>query len=275
MIEFDNNFKKKEISDRGDLCLSCLIRKEYQNRNLKKMKKSILLSALIAVGIALSSCNKISVKPSNQITTESRNISGYSAIDVSDAMDVEISFASGVEGVIVEANSNLHQYILTDVVGGKLKIRMKNNVRIKSGASIKIYVSAITIDGIGISGASRVELADDLSGSYLDLELSGASTFQGGIYVTSFASDISGASNVEVWGTTSTGNIDLSGASNIEDQDFTIDDLDIDLSGASRATLTVNGIINVSASGASSFDYYGTGLINNLQTSGASSITKH
>lgn len=238
------------------------------------MKKSILLSVMIAFTFILGSCNKESVKPSSNITTENRNITGFNALDVSDAMDVEVVFGT-TEGVIVEANSNLHQYILTDVVAGRLKIRMKNNVRIKSGATIKIYVSAMYLDGVDISGASRVEFTNSLVTTYLDLDISGASTFQGGVQLSDISADLSGASNVEIWGVATEASMDLSGASRLGDESLVIDNLDIDLSGASRATLTVNGVMNISASGASSLDYYGTGLINNLETSGASSINKH
>jgi hypothetical protein len=239
------------------------------------MKKSILLSALLAVILLMGSCKKESVKPSGSITTETRSLTGFDALDVSDAIDVEVTFDPNVESVVVEANSNLHQYILTDVVSGRLKVRIKNNVRIKSGATIKIYVSTTFLDAVGISGASRVEFTNELITSFLDLDISGASTFQGGMTVTDFDADASGASDIEIWGSSNTSKMDLSGASKITDEDFVMNDLDIDLSGASRATLTVNGVINISASGASSLDYNGTGLIDNLESSGGSSINKH
>jgi hypothetical protein len=230
------------------------------------MKKSILLSALIAVTLLMGSCKKESVKPSGSITTETRNLTGFDALDVSDAIDVEVTFDPNVESVVVEANSNLHQYILTDVVAGRLKVRIKNNVRIKSGATIKIYVSTTFLDAVGISGASRVEFTNELITSFLDLDISGASTFQGGMTVTDFDADASGASDIEIWGSSNASKMDLSGASKITDEDFVMNDL---------ATLTVNGVINISASGASSLDYYGTGLIDNLESSGGSSINKH
>ncbi|MFT6502512.1 MAG: hypothetical protein ACJASQ_002639 [Crocinitomicaceae bacterium] len=239
------------------------------------MKKSILLSALLAVILLMGSCKKESVKPLGSITTETRSLTGFDALDVSDAIDVEVTFDPNVESVVVEANSNLHQYILTDVVSGRLKVRIKNNVRIKSGATIKIYVSTTFLDAVGISGASRVEFTNELITSFLDLDISGASTFQGGMTVTDFDADASGASDIEIWGSSNTSKMDLSGASKITDEDFVMNDLDIDLSGASRATLTVNGVINISASGASSLDYYGTGLIDNLESSGGSNINKH
>jgi hypothetical protein len=48
----------------------------------------------------------------------------------------------------------------------------------------------------------------------------------------------------------------------------------LQLSGASNASLTVNGTINLSASGASIFTYKGTAVVNQLDLSGASQIVK-
>jgi hypothetical protein len=239
------------------------------------MKKAILVSGLMAITLVLSSCLKKQIKPSSDVTTESRNLSGFTALDVSDAIEVEVTFDPNVENVVISANSNIHQYILTDVVNGRLKIRMKNNINIKSGAYILVKVSTPYLEGVDISGASRVEFTNDETVSYMDLDISGASTFQGGFTATDCDINLSGASNVSIWGGAASANIDLSGASRLGDYDFIIDNLNVELSGASTATLTVNGVMNVNASGASTLNYKGTALIDNMESSGASSIIKH
>lgn len=238
------------------------------------MKTTYVFAAVISMAFVMSSCIKKSIKPSNNITMESRQHSGYDKIDVSDAMEVILTMDTQ-ESVVVEANENLHQYILTDVVSGTLKIRLKNNIRVKSGASIKIYVNALAIDDIRIDGASRVELTNDLITSNFNLDVSGASSFQGGFTAVDSDIDISGASKVEIWGSTTNANAKISGASNLADFAFTITDyLNIDLSGASKAELTVDGTMDIEASGASTFNYKGDGLIDNLNLSGASSVNK-
>lgn len=227
----------------------------------------------MSLALVFSSCKK-AIKPSSDITIETRQLSGYSKIDVSDAMDVEVTFTSQ-EDVVVEANSNLHQYILTDVVNGVLKIRMKNNVRIKSGATIKLYVNAIALESVLIDDASRVEFLNSGVATNFELNVAGASRFQGGFTSTSLNVKVKGASNVEMWGSTDTANIKGSGASTIGDFAFLVNNyLDIDLSGASKAELTVDGTMDIDVSGASRFNYKGNGVINELNISGASSVNK-
>ena len=107
---------------------------------------------------------------------------------------------------------------------------------------------------------SRVELTNDLITSNFNLDISGASSFQGGITASESDLRISGASRVEVWGATTNAEVNISGASNLADFAFTITDfLEIDLSGASKAELTVDGTMNIKASGASTFNYKGKG----------------
>ena len=238
------------------------------------MRTTYVFAAVISIAFMMSSCIKKSIKPSNNITMESRQHSGYDKIDVSDAMEVVLTM-DAQESVVVEANENLHEYILTDVVGGTLKIRMKNNVRIKSGAAIKVYVSALAMNDIRVDGASRLELTNDLVTSNIKVDVSGASTFQGGFTAVDSEIDVSGASKVEIWGSTTNANVNISGASNLGDFAFTITDyLNIDLSGASKAELTVDGTMDIEASGASTFNYKGDGLIDNLNLSGASTVNK-
>lgn len=227
----------------------------------------------MSLALVFTSCKK-GVKPSDDITIETRQLSGYTKLDVSDAMEVEVTFGQSEE-VVVEANSNLHQYILTDVVNGVLKIRLKNNVRIKSGSEIKVYVSATTLSQVRIDGASRIEFMNDVTTTNFELDVDGASRFQGGIYTADIEVKSEGASKVEMWGSSDTAKIKASGASNIGDFAFLINSyLDIDLSGASKAELTVDGTMDIEVSGASRFNYKGNGVINELDVSGASSVNK-
>lgn len=237
------------------------------------MRATYFLGAIAALALVVTSCKK-GIKPSDDVTIETRQLSGFNKLDVSDAMDVEVTFSTQEE-VIIEANSNLHQYILTDVVNGTLKIRMKNNVRIKSGSEIKVYVSALAMESLLIEDASRVEFMNEAVATNFDMDVSGASTFQGGLTTDNLHLHAKGASRIEMWGSAADAEIEASGASNIGDYAFLISNyLNIDLSGASKAELTVDGTMDIKASGASRFNYKGSGVINDLDISGSSSVNK-
>ena len=56
-------------------------------------------------------------------------------------------------------------------------------------------------------------------------------------------------------------------------EDFVVEDADVEVSGASRATVYVTGRLDVDASGASRVDYLGDPILGRIDTSGASSVS--
>ena len=76
-------------------------------------------------------------------------------------------------------------------------------------------------------------------------------------------------------GSTESLSLDATGASTLSDFDMVVQDkANIRLSGASNANLTINGTIDISASGASNLRYKGTGSITDIDLSGASQVIK-
>ena len=236
------------------------------------MTTKILFIALIGSFTLLASCKKI--KPSKIIITEQRYYETFTELDVSDAFEVDVTYSDSDNKVSVEANQNLQSKIVTDITNGKLTIKLKPNIRIKSSATLKVHIIVPELTKIKASGASRVEFLNELNTNSLNLDLSRASSLKGNLNLNSCNFDLSGASNVELTGNINTAIIELSGASSIGNYNCNIDTLSIDLSGASSGSLTVNEIINIDASGASSLNYKGNGTINTIELTGASSINK-
>lgn len=224
---------------------------------------------------SLTSCEKVfGIKPSKEVTTEVRAVSGFNSIDIDGALDVEITYAPGTESCSVKANSNLQEYILTEVNSGTLKIKRKENVRILPGETIYIYVTASQLNHLDLSGASSAKFSNQLTENTVKLVLSGASELEGTLGVNTLEIDASGASELNLAGTIGGGTVKLSGASELEDYDCAFQNLNIDLSGASAAQLTVNGTLNVKASGASALKYKGNALIGDMDVSGGSEVNK-
>ena len=122
-----------------------------------------------------------------------------------------------------------------------------------SGASI---LKAFTFLGNSmdakISGASEMRF-DNIDLDYCTVNLLGASLFSGGGYAVKTVFDGSGASHFNTF--------------NLESKN-----LDIDLSGASEAEVTVNSAIKGKLTGASMLKYKGGASVSGVSTSGASSI---
>jgi hypothetical protein len=86
--------------------------------------------------------------------------------------------------------------------------------------------------------------------------------------------ELSGASDLDLTGTAAHTVIDASGASDMDGYAFSTQTCEAEGSGASSIQLTVDREVNARLSGASSMRYKGDAVIKNINTSGASKISR-
>jgi hypothetical protein len=228
---------------------------------MKKIGLLIFIGAL-AIGVVLASVSSFGklggrlfsfnfggVHGSGSMKSETRDVSGFSAVDVSGAFEVEI-VAQKEFSVEVEADDNLLELIRTEVDGDTLKIKSEKSI--KSGNPLKIRITAPNIASLDLSGASKVNLTN-LSNESLSL-------------------DSSGASKIKIEGTTKTFDVEMSGASKLEAENLKAENVSVDSSGASSAYVYVTGELKCDLSGATNVTYSGSPKNVQKKTSGASSV---
>ncbi len=237
------------------------------------MRKIAFVLSLAVLAVASTSCKKI--KGSSTITTEVRAVSNFTQVEVEDAFEVYVTYSPTQELLEVEAPDNLHEFIEANVVAGKLKLHFKHNKRISTKTPVKIHITTTQLDHFDLSGASMVVLNNELVASDFELDMSGASNFEGEVNVTHGDIEMSGASTAKVNGTAMNAFVELSGASTLRKYEFEIETLDVKLSGASTAFLTILNSMSVELSGASTLNYKGDPVITQINTSGASHINKN
>ena len=242
------------------------------------MKKIPVLIALIAVAVvAYSMSNWVGserVVGTKNVTTETRTVSDFTKIEVEGIFQVDVTYSSE-ESVTVEAPSNLHEYIELDVTSGTLMVQFASNTNISTQGAIKVHIKTSKLNDFKLSGASAIKLNNSLKHEKITLESSGAASFKGEVDVERASIELSGAANADLFGTATIADLNLSGASHLNDYDFNVDNLNVDLSGASSATITSLKSINGELSGASSLNYMGNPSIKRLSTSGASNAHRH
>ena len=128
---------------------------------------------------------------------------------------------------------------------------------------------------VDLSGASKMLVGGDfLAKEKLDIELSGASNLKGQMTSPESTFDISGASNLSLKGNTIHCKMEVSGASKANLEDFPINELKAEVSGAAKAHFQVKEKISLHTSGAAKATYSGNPIILSLHSSGASNINK-
>ena len=215
----------------------------------------------------------------NDANAEIREAKNFHAIKLSSAFDVYITQGNEESVAVSASDVKYRNEIEVKVEGGVLIIGLKKSSLTKkwNGSKMKLraYISFKNIDKLDVSGACDVSIQGKIKEEDLKIVLSGASDIKGEFDVQKMNIDLSGASDMTVTGLASNLTIEASGASSFKGYDFKTDYCDADISGASSIKITVNKELSARASGASDLRYQGDGLIRDIKTNGASSVSRH
>jgi hypothetical protein len=207
---------------------------------------------------------------------EMRTVSGsYTSIKVSGGIDLYLSQSDEAAIAISASDDKFKPGLKTVVENGQLNIYADGewalNMRNKK---LVVYVSFKELEKIIASGASDIVIAGTIRVPSLQLQLSGASDFKGAVEVGNLDMRLSGASDVKISGNATNLTIESSGASDVKGYDLTAEVCNAKASGASDINITVTKELSAHASGASKILYKGPGVIKDLNSNGASTISK-
>ncbi|MCO6512334.1 MAG: DUF2807 domain-containing protein [Aridibacter famidurans] len=219
---------------------------------MKHLKQAMIALALVAFAIAATAATTAA---QDEYRSETRNVSGFTGVDIGGAMEAVITVGGSYE-VVIEAKESVLKEIVTEVRNGNLIVKHDRDWNekwdSKKRGKIKVAVSLPSLDDLDISGASVAKVTG-VNSDKIDI-------------------DVSGASSVSIDGSSRSATIDISGASNIKATSFTVDSADIDASGASSIKLNVVSELRADASGASSVCYGGSPRVQK-DTSGSASVS--
>jgi hypothetical protein len=173
---------------------------------------------------------------SGRVVTESRPVSGFSAISASLAARV-VFVQSGVESLSVTAEDNILPLVRTEVVAGRLVLDLASGSGISTTRGIVIEISGRTLSAIDADGAVRVELT--------------------GLQADAISLRVSGASQVTASGSARDVLLDLSGDVRCQLDGLSSRSAVVHASGTSYARLRVANSLAANVSGISVVEYYG------------------
>jgi hypothetical protein len=236
-----------------------------------KTISSVYFLLLFPAVIALAGCdNLIGVQGNGNVKSEERSVDSFDQISVGGAFDVYLT-QGDTESLRVEADENLLPLIETTVRNGRLVIRSRENIG--EAKELNVYVTFRELNKIETSGACEIKNEGQLNFNNLVLKGSGASEIDLSLRAEKLEGEYSGASEVDLEGSAEVCEFKLSGASELDAEGLVVQQMKIDLSGASEAEVQVTQNLKVHASGASSVVYTGNPAIDQ-HTSGASSVRK-
>lgn len=222
----------------------------------------------------MAACNNGATKSGGEETTTTIALSGtYRSIDVSNAFRVVMSDTATVPTLTI--GQRLRDIVDIHIEDRTLKIGLKRgHINIKEGGLVVLPYND-QLRSVELSSASsfssnrpmgtdlaKVELSGashyngDLSAGTVELDLSGASDFSGSVDAGDIDLELSGASHATISGTCSHEmELDISGASSLSAHNLDATRVRGEMSGASKADITLCDELRMDVAGASHLTY--------------------
>jgi hypothetical protein len=206
-----------------------------------------MLASVLAAG-----CFGPIVTGSGKVVTETRNVSGFSAVSLDGSGRLVIE-QTGTESLTITGDDNLLPYIESDVSGKTLTLGEKSGTNISPSKDIVFKLTVKSLDNIDISGSGTAD-AKGLQGQTLKV-------------------DISGSGEVSADGAADDLNIGISGSGRYRGDGFRSKRAKVDISGSGNAVLAVSEKLDANVSGSGSIEYVGDPQIHQ-DISGSGSVRK-
>lgn len=274
---------------------------------MKRLVTSLFIVAFLGAAINVHGQSK---NENSNIVEQERKVADFNKLSVSHGIDIEITQGQN-NSVVVVADKDLQEKIITEVEGDELKIYVDGNiyktkkmlavvtvkqldaikassgsdvetkntlmckdltVRCKSGSDIELSIEASSLK-CHLSSGSDAEIIGKISGDVNILAEHG-SDVEGKFSAQHVFCDVNHGSDLDLKGKAKSLNIDASGGSDVSASDFIVEDCKLEASGGSDAEVYASNSIVIDASSASDVYYYGSPKQRDINASSSADVHK-
>lgn len=237
--------------------------------------KSLRILTIATVILAISACThgqiRKTVSGNGDVVTKERNTSSFTGVRVSTGIDVYLKQGNN-ESISVEADENLHEYIITEVKAGVLHVYSDANIR--KAERKRVYVTMKEVNSVRTSSAGDVIGETPVRTDRLQLSASSAGNIKLEVYAKDIEADISSSGDITLSGEAETLDASLSSAGDLNAYNLQVKEADVSASSAGDADVNVTEKITARASSAGDINYMGNPKYVDVHSSSAGGIRK-
>lgn len=241
------------------------------------MKKSflILAASLLAITtINAQSWNKERVKGNGEMVTKNRSTGSYEGVQLVGSMDVVL--VAGSEGNLqVEAESNLQEYIVTEVKNGTLKISTKENVNLRPTKDIKITVPIESIDHVSLTGSGDIWSTDVIKGKEFKVSVTGSGDMKLNLDVQDLEGKITGSGDISLEGKAKDFDCKITGSGDFKAYELKAENVEARVSGSGDVQVYASKSLDATVAGSGDITYKGNPEKQDFKTSGSGSVSSY
>ncbi|MFA5328497.1 MAG: head GIN domain-containing protein [Prolixibacteraceae bacterium] len=232
-----------------------------------------LIGVFVLFSFLFSSCWFLgpSVKGNGRVTEETRQVDDFDQIDVSRGMNVYITQGSPAK-VVVIADNNLHEIIETEVHGGVLRIRTKENIR--WAKEKKVMVTVDKLEAVESSSGANVYSQNQIMSKNLELGASSGANLTLEVNADHLNANCSSGANIKLSGIAKHAELEASSGANLIGKDLNADNCTMKASSGANVSSGVKEGLDAKASSGGNVVYYGEPTSTNVNTSSGGNIHK-
>lgn len=239
---------------------------------MKKMTKLTLVLMLLFIGTtnAVAQWGK-KIKGDGNITTKTIKTADYDRIDVVGSMDVVLE--RGSEGTIeVTTDNNIHEYVTIESNGGTLKIKIKNNVSLKTKKGIHIRVPFESISEVSLVGSGDIVGKDAITGDSFEVSVTGSGDISLEVEALRVDAKVTGSGDLVLKGEAQEFEVKVSGSGDFEGRALKCENAQAYVSGSGDAEVYVKNSLKARVNGSGDIRYDGNPSTRDTKVMGSGTI---
>lgn len=195
------------------------------------------------------------VSGNGNVQKEERKVTDFTGLKTSSAIDVYLSQGNGHK-IVVEADENLLEYIVTEVSNDVLRI-YPDDVNIRKAEKLRVYVTMQNVNYISASSAGDVIGETPVKTESLKISASSSGDVKLEVYAKNLSLKTSSAGDITLKGTADYVEASTSSAGDIKAYDLKVKEADLSSSSAGDIKITVTERLKARASSAGDIYFYG------------------
>lgn len=221
---------------------------------MKNFKKISFMIICVAITACADAQFRKTVHGNGNVIREERTPLQASGLKVSTGLNVYLTQGDDLR-LVVEADENLHEYIITEVNDGVLNIY--TDVNIRDAEMKKVYVTLKEVNSLSTTSAGDIIGESPIEADFLRITASSAGDVKLEVYAGEIDANISSSGDVTLNGEADVLEADLNSAGDLNAYNLRVKEADISVSTAGDADIYVTGKLTARAFSAGDISYRG------------------
>ncbi len=232
------------------------------------MKTLKLSGILLLLFFATTACLAQDLK------TEERNVKGFDGIDVGQGIKVNFTMAA-TEKVVVTADADLIDDVVTELDGTTLSIRIKGNNNRSGKRTIVVDVDIVKVKKLDASSGASLISTNLVETNNLEMDFSSGATGKIAFKAESASCETSSGATARLKGVAKQFEADASSGATLDAEELVVAAIDAEASSGASIVCQVESNLKAEASSGASIKYKGNPTFKDIEKNSGGSVKQY